>query len=126
MSVLMCHDDHLLVLAFASMDRPLVDLDAVTRRFVALHSANAKAYAERYRETDTYEEPGRKVTASDYMRLEKHLRDPVTVLKLAQSYDYQATDYTHYHTTDAFRWKSHAVANAIRQLPGYEDKPWSL
>lgn len=52
--------------------------------------------------------------------------EPVAVLKLCNSYDYQACEVPDYENTEAAKIVDSVRHVAIRKLPGYDDLPWAI
>lgn len=54
------------------------------------------------------------------------VRQPVEVIKLAHSYEYQACEHPGWETSDACDFLRLIVKAACRALPGYDEAPWSV
>lgn len=50
---------------------------------------------------------------------------PVAILKMIDSLEYQSSETDDYHSTVAFELLTQIRKAAIRELPGYENAPWS-
>ncbi|MGE0789769.1 MAG: hypothetical protein AB7S26_29115 [Sandaracinaceae bacterium] len=83
--------------------------------------ANRRALAERYGKAPEEDEPT--ITAADFDRLDAHLTDPVTVLKLTSRYEYQACEAPDWATSTARDHCDAAKAIAGYCLPGWSSRP---
>jgi hypothetical protein len=123
----MCSDTHLSALAHAIVrmqvrlhgtpSEPLGDVE--TRIYRTLHAANVASLDERY--------PGD--TSRDVPRFAAYARTvtaPMTVLKLCHSYAYQACEARTWEACEAKKLIDALESYTIRELPGYEQAPWSI
>jgi len=95
------------------------------KRVRFLYEENRRSFCARYpRELVSLDIPS--ISAADYVRLHEHLTDPLTVLKLAQSYAYQANESPGWETSKARELCDAAKATAAVCMPGYESRPWGL
>ncbi len=141
MSAFVVSEDTILTLAIfaAGADRFMdtirpdgIDLNVALRYARQLHAENVASVEHRYRLSDPalagvgrYPPPA-VVTPRDLHRLQRWLRNPVAILKLAQCYDYQACEHPGWLESAAHRLIKSIIADAIRRLPGYEGEPWGL
>lgn len=139
MSAFMCSDDHLRVIAIVATYRHsayrhsgAVDLAAANDAIKDLWNANCASLRERYgaragEHFPAIETVPPSVSTVDFTRLDRaRSLAPVTVIKLTQSFEYQACEARTWPESEGYRVTQAALANAIRRLPGYDDAPWAL
>jgi hypothetical protein len=124
MSAFMCSDAHISVLVNAAVEHGIglpvnaFDPDAQFRMLVIENERSLKArYGER---------------AFGMIGVGVHRFTPgpslpaVHVLKLAQSYEYQACEHDGWETSIAKKWIGTLIAGLVYEIPGYDAAPWSI
>jgi hypothetical protein len=127
MSAFLCSVAHLSVLTIgitANRDEPLFD-DEV---FTMLLEENANSLKYRYTNPeDCTDEAIAGLRFNPLIVLEHpQVFTPAALIKLAQSYRYQACEHPEWQTTRACRLIDELISRQIRNLPGYEAAPWSI
>jgi hypothetical protein len=124
MSAFQCSDDHILAIATGSLSREdRRCTKAVNEAARIRFEANDLSLKARY--GNGCEGPAPRLR--DIFGMQKHLRlNPVVIIKLCRSFAYQACEYEGWEKSEAKRIVEHARAQAERNLPGYEEAPWSI
>ena len=92
-----------------------------------LSTANAHSIKYRYKDNDNEHMTVRKMTNNDILAVHKIVSNPLQIIKLANSLDYQSCeDSDYWEHSKAKSLNDAIIASCIRQLPGYEDLRWSL
>lgn len=94
------------------------------RAVAQLYAANEHAMQDRYGDAPLSTPPT--ICASDFDRLAPTLANPIAVIKLAHSYEYQACEWAQWEGSAAQQIVRRAIDRAARALPGYSRAPWSL
>ncbi|HHH30583.1 MAG TPA: hypothetical protein ENK57_19885 [Polyangiaceae bacterium] len=90
----------------------------------ALSAENRRSYLARYPSETVSDAPN--ISVADYARLREHLTDPLTVLKLTQSYAYQTCESPSWKTSKARTLCDAATATAAACMRGYGSRPWCI
>jgi hypothetical protein len=97
-------------------------MEKMNKAATILWNANADGQYEKYGQFTKGEPPT--ITASDVSHYMKW--NPVSVLKQAKCYAYQACEVGRWRDSEAKRLTDEIMHNAIIQLPGYDDAPWGI
>lgn len=127
MSAFMCSENHInTIVTFANkrrveayVDRINCDASADPQKWVdVLTEANRASLEVRY--GDSFPEP--------IPKFKKHRPEatPVEIVKLCQSYEYQACEVEDYQSTRAHRLIEAVLYEILTTLPGYDDAAWSI
>lgn len=128
MSAYQCENDHIVLLAVWSQKTyswtaTTKALEEIRKAAKILWQANVDAVAARYDEDPADIAPPT-LTASDTLAWCR--AQPIKVLKLAQGYEYQASEHPEWRAHEARDLVQAAKDNAIRCLEGYEEAPWTM
>ena len=130
MSAFMCSDRHLCALvAFASLHgvsyywkgalQPVKGEEQ--RAALILQAANARSVNYRYAHNTEAQCDDDPISYRAALPL-----PPLHILKLCQSFDYQACEPDDYDESEAKAITRAIIGSAIHKLPGYTDAPWSI
>lgn len=127
MSAFMCSENHInTIVTFAQKHGVRAYVDGLS--FEAKHDpqawvnaltvANRESLTARYGDTFNEEVP----------KFQKHRPDatPVEIVKLCQSFEYQACEVSDYQSTRAHRLIESVLYEILTTMPGYEDAAWSI
>lgn len=131
MSAFQCDDSHISALAGYAAKHGLSYIPGSGREHDAaligkmLHAANVASMFARYEGrhgTDPNDAPPFVFNASAAARA-LHC-PPIAIIKAAQCFEYQACEVNDWTETVAARCIASIIANAIHDLPGYNDAAW--
>lgn len=92
-----------------------------------LWSENYRSVAHRY--PDDLELPGAYLDGpgiDDYTYVRQEKRDPVTVLKTIDCFEYQSCEHDEWEQSEAWAFCKYLRLTVITTLPGYQEAPWGI
>ena len=125
MSAYQVSDDCIKMLAVNSKSKhSSMTVEEMTKTAKMLWDANAASLGALYDGRHPSEGEAPVVTEQDVRRFDSY--EPLTVIKSAQCFAYQACEVGDWNTTPAHEMVESIIAIAIHRLPGYYDAPWGI
>jgi hypothetical protein len=120
------HIDALISAFFAYRNRGQSDAEAIQigRMLIA---ENYRSVDHRYPRHDHADPTAAALAVEEYTFTDLgHHFAPVTILKAIDCYVYQSCEHEGWQDSEARKWCEALRAEAITELPGYQDAPWQI
>lgn len=125
MSAFVVSEDHIkAIVAFYANGRYFTAIskeEEATRMANILMEQNVRSVNRRYEEN----QPAERIEITTRDITCKLINDPVAILKLVQSLEYQSCETDDWRETEAKSILDTIQSDAISRLPGYEHAPWT-
>ena len=110
----------------AEARRALKVADYAQKTAQLLHDENVRSYNYRYRDLlDAPEKPD-KISVEKAYKGPAMIRDPLAILSLIDSLEYQSCETSDWEETPAYKILCKMRKFVVGELPGYDQVPWSI